>query len=112
MSCPNGSSPAPTQLGWQRPGAPGCGGPRAAARPGPANWTLSAVGLAGRAAWQVPYPTESRSGANSFELVHDGLTAGMDHVLTVQGGESGCLSAAGDLVEPFSITFPVVERPE
>lgn len=94
----------PVRLGFSDPiDSDTCGRP---------TWFLAALGLDGRIAWEVPFLVESMAEANTFELAHEGLTVGFDHVLTVQGGEEGCLSAAGDPVAPFSITFPVVERPE
>ncbi len=61
-----------------------------------------------RIAWLADYSVEATEGRNRVELVHEGLITGYDYLLTVQTGPEGCLSVAGQPLEPFGITFPVV----
>ena len=47
---------------------------------------------------------------DTYELEHDPLVAGLEHVLTVETGAHGCVSASGERLAPFASRFEVVER--
>ncbi len=107
------SFPADGEESWpETPVRLGFSAPIDADTCGRATFHLGALGLGERIAYDVPYRTEVLADENSYELVHDGLIAGLDHALVVQGGDAGCLSATGEPLEPFASVFPVVERPE
>lgn len=52
---------------------------------------------------------ESSAGEFRLELVHDDLIVDLDYVLAVQAGPEGCLSALGETLAPFEVTFTVKE---
>jgi hypothetical protein len=77
------------------------------------SWYIAALGETGVVAWFEEFTIEDMAEeAHSYELIHDGLTPGLVHAVTVQGGSSGCTSAAGEAIAPFTATFSVVERPD
>ena len=49
-------------------------------------------------------------GEQRWEVLHDGLVDGATYLLTVQTGDGGCTSWAGEPVQPFAVQFDVEAR--
>lgn len=74
--------------------------------------SLVAIGDDPRVAWTIPFTLQAwPDKANGWELVHDDdLVVGFDHVLTIETGDSGCVSAHGDPITPFAAQFSVEQQ--
>jgi hypothetical protein len=62
--------------------------------------------------WFAVYTVVEAGGDNRWSLDHDGMVDDVNYLLAVDSGPSGCLSAMGEEILPFSLVFPVLEPPD